>query len=521
MTHPNQASIDAFMSALLLDHLEPHLAAPAAFARQMAEYIGQSEAHAPDPDQVDAGTRLFLALRLAWNANPRATAASGETMAAIQDALRALDYHLGLDDLGFDMHTPAGDGGMDALDPMARDHLESSGFREDADLGLIDAALWHALAHHIVGNAFEEDDPVQLVNIHRTLRLAMITRIYTGSYDRDGDGLDKMIEEARGLVTDMARVPTSDALIAISLAMRESFGVVDGAEAHDARRLTDSPLPEGLELSMEAMQHASGTLAAISEGTKEMAWATIITMMIGSRTGMPVIANLDAVYQLVRNTDDILATDDEDSRRDLLDAVASICAAMTLAGRLEPLDRERNSILINLAAELVSRDIDPFEDDVSAIIECVVQALQDFHPALDEYLEHAAAAEADEDAITVRRGMSSADPSPPPADGHSVVPTAVLIETDGDIDIFALKHRVEAFFHAQPDSFRAFEQGDIYWRLMLDGQNTYSGTLGALKTISALQGIAKASVVHRGPGGLGVTTIVKGGRPVHRLVNQN
>lgn len=522
MSHPNQASIDAMTAALLLDHMGPHLDAPAAFARQTAQYIDRSDADAPDPDEVEAGTRLFLALRMAWNVNPHEVAAPAETMSAMQDALLALGYDLDLDGHGFDMHTPKAEGALAALGATAVEHLAASGFEEDADVGVLDAALWHAIAHHVVADALEESDPGRMVSIHARLRYALITRLYTGSYSRDRQGMTGLVDEARGVVLDMTAIPDGAEMITVSLLIRSTFGVEDEATGMDGQMIEGAPLLEDVRITIEAMGHASATLAAVAGSTKEIAWATLTTMLMGSRTGIPASPNLEAVYLMVREAGDLLDGDEDEVRESLLDAVATICCAMMLTGRLEVLDEQRNGILINMASEYIRQHLDPAEDNVAVIIESMVDALEIMHPEVDDFLGYAAATESDGDAAMVRIAMDRADPSPPPAGDVTVVPTAILIEMSEDeqVDVTALRHRIEAFFHVQPDSFRAFAQGDVYWRLVLDGHNGYSGTVGALKTISELEGVARASVVHRSAAGLGVTSMQKGTRSVHRLISQ-
>ena len=523
MTHPNQASIDAMTAALLLDHMAPHLDAPASFARQTAVYIARYEDGTPDPDEVEAGMRLFLPLRMAWNPNPHETAAPGETMAALQDTLLALGYDLDLDGVGFDMHTPDADGALGTLGDTAVEHLATSGFTEDADVGEIDAVLWHAMAHHIVADAFEEHDPRRLVAIHARLRYAMVTRIYTGSYDHRRDEMSDLVGMARSVVLDMAAIPSGPDMIATSTTIRDTFGVEDQAAGMDRQDVEGAPLLEDSRVTYEAMSHASATLAAVADSTKEIAWASLTTMLMGSRTGIPASPNLEALYKLVREAGALLDGDADGVHEDLLDAVATMCCAMTLTGRLDALDEQRNGILVNMAGEYVRQHLDPAEDDVAVIMESLVDALERMHPEVDDFLGYVEASEADGDAALVRIAMGSADPSPPPAGDVTVVPTAILVEMDDDeeVNVTALRHRIEAFFHVQPDSFRAFSQGDVYWRLVLDGHNGYSGTIGALRTIGELAGVARASVVHRSAAGLGVTTMQKGTRPVHRLISQS
>lgn len=522
MEHPNQASMNALRTALLIQHVDDHLGAPAAYARQTAEYIAQSEAHTPDPDEVEAGMRLFLALRMAWNPGRQEDSAGHETMQALQDTLLALGYDMDLDGAEFDLHTPDAEGALDMLGEEVTEQLETSGFSEDADFGLIVAAMWHAIAHHMVADVFEETDPLRLVRRHALLCRQLITRIYTGSFDLRVRTLGDLVREARGLVLDMASLPDSSMLVALSATIRDTFGVADEAGGIDSQALPGAPLPLDHHVSEQAMSHASATLAAVAGSTKEIAWATLTTMLMGSRTGIPASPNLDAVYRLVRDTDILSEADGPSLGEDMLDAVATICAAMTLAGRLEPLDERRNGILINMAAEYVRQTLDPMEEDVSVIIETVVEGLEHMHPEVDVFLSYAAGEESDDDAARVRFEMDHADPTPPPKQDEIVVPTAILIETEEteEVDVSALRHRIGAFFHIQPDSFRAFAQGDVYWRLALDGHNGYSGTLGGLKTVSEIAGVARASVVYRSEKGLGVTTITRGSKPVHRLIEQ-
>lgn len=521
MTHPNQASIDAMTSALLLDHMADHLDGPADFARRLAEYVSLSQEHAPDPEHVAAGTRLFLALRLAWNDEPRDIAAPAETMAAVQDSMRALGYELDLDGVHFDMHTPEARGSLSEMPEHMRDQLEASGFVDDADMGLLDAALWFALAHHVVGNRFEEEDPVQIVNVHRRLRVNLVTRIYTGSFDLATDDLVHLVAEARALVIDMASAPTPGEMLERSMMAREAFGVEEEAEAFDMNAMQADSTPPLIDIDDETMHHASSTLAAVSDGDTRMAWAMLVTMMMGSETGMPAAPNMASIYRLVRDTDEMLVpTADAGASEDLLDAVATMAVAMVMTGRLEPMDKERTGILVNLAARAIARDLDPFEEEVAVIIETVTEALGTLQYEIDDYMAYAAAGEADGDALVVRSSMDKADPSPPPASGAMVMPTAVLVEMDdkAEIHIGTLRTHLQDSFTLQEDSFSAFAQGDVYWRLSTEDKDVYAAIGAALKTIAAVPGVKRVSVTHRGETGLGVTSLSQGGRPLHRII---
>lgn len=481
------------------------------FARQFATMLDYHEDGAPNPDDVVEATRVFLTLRTRWNEGEPDWVVRWETMGAIQQALSALGYELDLDDTEIDFHTPDDDGTIPDRQVEALIH---SGFEDAGTLGVLTAATWHAIGGLIAGGKIRSLDVGQLRELHAFIRTKGVQRIITGSFDLDDQSLGELVDLMTRTAEDHFALTPAAAMPTVSKHLRDIFGIAEEAAAIERAISTEG---SGDKKEGKALRHAAATVAAIGGCDPLVAATYVMELANGSVTGLPHVFSIPTLGKFTLSIQDLIYAEDDQDNLVADAAITTAMAAMTLVGRVPPMDDHRMKSVVKLVEEDLRQNLDE-EDEPMIVLEKLDSAIRRNAETVDEFLQFAEAVEVDDDAVAVRVAMDRADPSPPPAGDQRILPRALLIRTEDDIDIGALQHRINAFLVPQPDSFRAFAHGDIYWRLAIAGENDYSATVSALRTIAALPGVAQASIVHRGFKGIGVTTVHKDGKPVHRTV---
>lgn len=480
------------------------------FARQFSILLGYHEDDVPAPDEVVEATRMFLMLRTKWNDADHDHVVRQETMGALQQGLLALGYRLDLDGAENDFHTPEDDNSI-SRDEVAM--LSHCGFNDSGEIGMLNAAVWHALATLNIQGIISAENPQDLRDVHAAVRAHTANRMLSGSFYLENESLDALVRLATETATDSFSRPQADEINIISSHLRQLFGDDEAINIELNIETKDFDINE----FASAFKHGCETLSVIGESDIDAAGKYLMRLHNGSITGLPNALEIPAIGYFLENIEEAFEVVDDKYSQILINALTTKISAMMLLGRIDMINDEEMSAIIQLVIGDIHHNAE-FGVNYERALEEIDASVRHYAQRIDEFMNFAEAVNVDSDAMMVRAAMDKADPSPPPVNEELILPRALLVRTEGEVNVSSMQHHIDAFLVRHPDSFKAFTHGDIYWRLAAEGENNYGATLGALRTISALPGVAQASIVYRSRRGLGVTTISKNGSPAHRIV---
>lgn len=505
-------TFESLVDALNIAEHRKHMDEIMPFAYDFARRAGANESELPNPQAIAAGAALFLGLRMAWNAKTPEIAAISESLPAIQDAFAVFDYHLCLNAFEFGLHTPENCEGK--LSNKQLEILERAEFEADFMLGMLDAAVWHAIVSQVTAGRLKMRTPGGFQKLHRKYRNNTINRIGSGTFSFADQGMTGLILLASEVADDAQKVPNPNAMIEISESLRETLNLWNQVPNFAEYTV----LRKSLATSKD---YSANTLEAINGDGETSCFDYLSSMIEGSCTGLPHSENIAAIDNMI---EELFWKDTQDAsemcpnKEVISGGVTFILAAMTITGRIPEMKRHRTKAVIEMVTENLIQNIQASSYVDEALLESIYRMILFNAYAVESSPEARSASDVDLDFEIVRTCMNDIDPTVPPSGESEINPRSLYVRASKAFDIEIVERHIEMFLRPQRDALQMANMGEIYWRLSDTEKNSYSGTIGALQTIASLPGIDEAGIIYRQEASLGVTTIRQGSEPVHRKI---